>query len=321
MKKDAAIALIALVVIGAFCYALSVARLDIKPIAPPSVPGAASATAPPPNAHIIIRVNGEPITEEEFEAAYAQLPEQMQQQLVGAQGRAAFGEQLVRLKLLEQEARRLGVDKDPRVAGMVTSDRTNILAQAAAQKIVAPPTDKAVRDFYAGNKGAFESVDLSHILVAYAGGAAPARPGHTAPPEPQAEAKARDILKQLRAGANFQQLARQLSDDGATAERGGELGPVGRGMLPPELEERVFAMKEGETSDPVPSRYGVHIFRVGKRSTQPIDQVRQSIARRMQQQNTLDRVEALRRTAKVDFDPKFFPGPRLPMQPAPKKPS
>jgi parvulin-like peptidyl-prolyl isomerase len=93
----------------------------------------------------------------------------------------------------------------------------------------------------------------------------------------------------------------------ATAERGGELGTFGRGTLPPELEQRVFTLKEGEISDPMPSRFGVHIFRVGKRGTQAIEQVRPAIARRVQQQNTLDRIEVLRKQAKVDFDPKFFP--------------
>src|SRR5207244_9605276 len=127
--------------------------------------------------------------------------------------------------------------------------------------------------------------------------------GSSRPAEQQAEAKARDIVKRIRAGAAFEQMARQYSDDGASAERGGELGTVGHGQLPPELEQHVFALKEGEVSDPVASRYGVHIFRAGKRGLRSIDEVRQAIAQRMQQQSTLERLEALRRAAKVDLDP------------------
>jgi parvulin-like peptidyl-prolyl isomerase len=78
-------------------------------------------------------------------------------------------------------------------------------------------------------------------------------------------------------------------------------------MLPPELEQRVFAMSAGQVSDPMPSRFGVHIFLVRKRSTQPIERVQKAIAQRVKNQNTLDRIEVLRRAAKVDFDPKFFP--------------
>ena len=102
-------------------------------------------------------------------------------------------------------------------------------------------------------------------------------------------------------------MALQYSDDVASAERGGELGPIARGSLPPELEGRVFNLKEGQLSNPIVSRFGVHIFLAGRRKMQPIEQVRPAIARRVQQQNTLDRIEVLRRAAKVDFDSKFFP--------------
>jgi len=309
VKKDAVIALIAIALTAGICYGLALIKLDLKPTV--SRPFTTAAVGEQVSGHVIMRINGEPVTEEEFEAAYAQLPEDMQRQLSSPQGKTAFAEQFVRYKLLEQEARRLGVDRDPKVAGAISADRTSILATAAAQKLVKTPTDQAVRDYYAGNKGSFDSLQVAHILVAYAGGMAPPRQG-AAPSEAEAMAKAKAIVKQLRAGANFAQAALQASDDIATAQQGGELGTFGRGTLPPELEQRVFAMKEGEIGDPMPSRFGIHIFRVGKRGTQSIEQVRPAIARRVQQQNTLDRIEILRKQAKVDFDPKFFPdkGPR-----------
>ncbi len=126
--------------------------------------------------------------------------------------------------------------------------------------------------------------------------------------------KAMQIVKQLRAGANFAQMAAQVSDDIASAERGGELGSFGRGQLPPEIEQRIFNMQMGQISDPMPSRFGVHVFLIGKRTLQPLEKVRATIAQQVQQQNTLDRVEVLRRQAKVDFDLKFFPDmrPRTP---------
>ena len=201
----------------------------------------------------------------------------------------------------------MGLDRDPKVSAMVAADRTGILASAAAQKLVGKPTDEAVRNFYSGHRDAFESIELSHIVVAYQGGIVPPRPGNVAPPEREAAQKAQEIAKQIHAGADFARLALQVSDDVATAERGGAIGMVAHGQLPPELEQRVFAMKEGEISGPIPSRFGVHIFRAGRRLTQPIDQVRPAITAQVQRQNTLDRIESLRKTAKVDFDPKFFP--------------
>ncbi len=318
MKKDSLIAFaVALIVVG-ICFGLASMKLDLKPT--PSKPfTTAPVGAIAPGGHVIMRINGEPVTEEEFNAAFSQLPEDAQRQLANPGGKTAFAEQLVRFKLLEQEARRLGVDRDPRVAAALSADRMNILASAVAQKLVATPTDQAVRDFYTKNAAAFESLDVSHILIAYAGGMAPPRAGGNPPPEAQAMAKAQEVVRQLRAGANFAQMAVQVSDDLGSVERGGDLGTIGRNALPPELESKVFALKQGQISDPIPSRFGIHIFYVRKRGTQPIEKVQKAIEQRVKNQNTLDRIEVLRKQAKVDFDPKYFPDQQKPTPT--KKPS
>ena len=317
MKRDAVIAVAVALIVAGITYGLAAIKLELRP-----TPSRPYTTAPvgqqAVNGRVIMRVNGEPVTEAEFEAAFSQLPEDAQRQLANPQGKTAFAEQVVRYKLLEQEAHRLGVDREPRVAAAINADRMNILAAAAAQKLVGPPTDQAVQAFYAKNAKAFESVDVSGILIAYAGGAVPPRSGGTAPPQAVAMNKAREVVRQLRAGANFAQMVTQVSDDVGSIERGGDLGTIGRNQLPPELEQRVFALKTGELSDPFPSQYGIHIFLVRKRGTQPIERVRNAIAQRVKQQNTLDRIEVLFKQAKVDFDPKFFPD----TQPkTPKKPS
>jgi hypothetical protein len=315
MKKDAAIAIAVILIVTGITYGLAVIKPDLKPIA--SHPYSMAAVGEQPSGHVIMRVNGEPVTEEEFAAVFQQLPEEMQRQFGSPAGKDAFAEQMVRYKLLEQEAHRLGVDRDPRVVAVVNADRMNVLASAVAQKLVAIPTEQAIRDYYDKNKKQFEAVEVSHILLAYAGGMVPPRPGHTAQPEAQVMAQAKEIVKQLRAGANFAEMAVKYSDDTGSIERGGDLGTFGRGALPPELEQRVFALKDGEVSDPMPSRFGVHIFLVRKHTAQPLDQVRNAIAARLRNQNTLDRVEVLRRAAKVDFDTKVFPD----KQKTTKKPS
>jgi parvulin-like peptidyl-prolyl isomerase len=308
MKKDGLIAIAVVLIVVGVTFGLAAAKLDLKPITPPATAASAAASHDQPvNGHVIMRVNGEGVTEEEFTAAFAQLPEEMQRQLANPQGKSVFAEQLVKYKLLEQEARRLGYDKDARVAAAVNAERMNILASAAAQKLVTTPNEKAVNDFYQGNKAMFESVEVSHILLAYSGGMAPPRPGKNPPPQEVAMAQGREIVKQLRAGANFAQAAAQVSDDTASAERGGDLGTFGHGALPPELERVVFTLKDGQISDPIPSRFGVHIFLLRKHGTQPIEQVRTAIAQQVRNQSTMQRLEVLRRAAKVDFDAKFFP--------------
>lgn len=314
MKRDAAIAVAVALIVAGITFGLAAMKLELRPPSPRSTT-ASPAAQPVVNGHVIMRVNGEPVTEQEFEAAFSQLPEETQRQLANPQGKMEFAKQLVSYKILEQEAHRLGLDREPRVAAAVSAIQMNILATAAAQKLVGPPTDQTVKEFYAKNAKSFESVDLSGILIAYAGSMAPPRGGGNPPSQAEAMAKAQAVVRQLRAGANFAQMVVQVSDDVGSVERGGDLGTIGHNALPPELEQKVFALKTGEVSDPIPSRFGIHIFLVRRHGTEPIDRVRASIAQRVQQQSTLDRIEALRKQAKVDFDPKFFPQSQPPKKP------
>src|SRR5450432_737177 len=77
-----------------------------------------------------------------------------------------------------------------------------------------------------------------------------------------ARAKAQDVLKQLKAGGNFADLAKKYSDDPGSAKNGGSLGFIGKGRTVPEFEKAAFSLPKGGTSDLVQSSYGFHIIRV-----------------------------------------------------------
>jgi peptidyl-prolyl cis-trans isomerase C len=254
----------------------------------------------------VIHVNGDPITLGELQTAFSGLPEQTQQQLATPDGKRAFAEQLVRMKLLEQEGNRMGVEKDPAVAERVREARSQIIANAALQKLMTGPPDAKMREAYEKDKKQFEVVQLRHILVAYQGGSAPPKGGSPLPPA-EAMKKAAAIVLRLRGGANFAQIATAESDDVNSAPRGGELGPVKRGMLPPEIEFVIFGLKDGQISDPVRSQFGIHIFQVTSRKTQSFEEAQQSLAANSQRQRMTEVVEGLRTRAKVEFDPKVFP--------------
>ena len=183
----------------------------------------------------------------------------------------------------------------------------NLLANAAAQKLVATPTDEAVRTYYKENSGRFEAVDISHIAFAYQGGRIPPRGGRRPPSQAEAVNKALAAYRELKNGADFADVASRESDDAESAQRGGQLGHFTVGALPQELEARIWALQPGQYSGPIPSPLAIHIFRMNSRGIAPIEQVRAGITQRVRQQNMFDRVEILRRGAKVDFDPKFFP--------------
>ena len=76
-----------------------------------------------------------------------------------------------------------------------------------------------------------------------------------------AEAKANDLLKQIRAGASFEEVAKKNSD-GPSAAQGGDLGAFKRGSLAKELEDKTFAMKTGELTDVIRTKQGYVILKV-----------------------------------------------------------
>jgi peptidyl-prolyl cis-trans isomerase D len=80
-----------------------------------------------------------------------------------------------------------------------------------------------------------------------------------------AQHRAEDLLKQLKAGAKFEDLAKKYSEDPGSAKEGGSLGWIGKGRTVPEFEKAAFSQPKGQIGDLVKSSYGFHIIRVDDR--------------------------------------------------------
>ena len=123
----------------------------------------------------------------------------------------------------------------------------------------ASPTDAEVEKYYTEHASEFETprqVRAAHILarVPETGGSAA---------EDKARAKIVDAIRRAKAGADFGKLAQEVSEDSATAPRGGDLGLVGKGEIVPEFEKALFALKKGEvTPEPVRTPFGLHAIKV-----------------------------------------------------------
>jgi peptidyl-prolyl cis-trans isomerase D len=78
----------------------------------------------------------------------------------------------------------------------------------------------------------------------------------------EAQRRAEDLLKQVKGGAKFEDLAKKYSEDPGSAKEGGSLGWIGRGQTVPEFEKTAFSLPKGQISELVKSSYGFHIIRV-----------------------------------------------------------
>ena len=76
------------------------------------------------------------------------------------------------------------------------------------------------------------------------------------------KAKAEDLIKQAKGGADFGELAKKNSEDSGNASLGGDLGTFGRGQMAKEFEAAAFALKPNEISGVVTTQFGYHIIQV-----------------------------------------------------------
>lgn len=90
----------------------------------------------------------------------------------------------------------------------------------------------------------------------------------------QAVARLNELKQQVAGGANFAQLARANSEDGSAAQ-GGELGWASPGQFVPEFENVMRTLEPNQVSDPVVSRFGVHLIQVLERRSQPVERKQQ----------------------------------------------
>jgi len=308
MKRDLLFALIAIALIAGLTYGLASMRPPLTPsVSHPFTMKTGETPSAVGDENVIMRVNGEAVTEREFAIFASSLPQQAQMVLGNPAGRKIIAEQYVRMKVLEQEGRRLGADEDPNVAAKMRFGKTNVDVEYAIQKIAEHPSDQSLRAEYEKSKSDFDVVDLSHIVVAYQGGQIPPRQGGKAATREIAFKIASEIEQHLRAGEPFEKVAAMFSDDQQSAQVGGRLGRVPLAQLPPELQGPVSRLKPGEVSAPVVSQFGVHVFRVNLRHTPRYEEVKQSLEQRTRETIVREAIEKLAKGAKIDYDPKFFP--------------
>ncbi len=132
-----------------------------------------------------------------------------------------------------------------------------------------------------------EQVKVSHILIKTPLPGADGKVDEKGVAE--AQKRAEDLLKQLKAGAKFEDLAKKYSEDPGSAKEGGSLGWIGKGRTVPEFEKAAFSLPKGQMSDLVKSSYGFHIIRVDDKQDahmKTLDEVKGEIEPVLKQQKT-----------------------------------
>lgn len=163
----------------------------------------------------------------------------------------------IKFKLKVQKAKEMQLDTIPSLKKELEGYRKQLADSYLIDREV---TDKLLRELY---ERVQEDVELSHIFIQIGQG------GRTITAQDTLEAynKAWNIKKRLDNGEDFTKLAREESDDAGAAKRDGNIGfltaPLPNGFY--DLEKAAYNTPVGKISDPVRSRIGYHIIRVGQR--------------------------------------------------------
>ncbi|MFZ0035374.1 MAG: peptidylprolyl isomerase [Sedimentisphaerales bacterium] len=186
-------------------------------------------------------------------------------------------------------------------------------------------TEDDAKKFYSENKSKFENpeqVKASHILI---------KP-HTTDPNADpnqaraaAKAKAEDLLKQVKAGADFAELARANSDC-PSSKQGGDLGYFGKGQMVPAFEEAAFALKPGQVSDVVETQFGYHIIKLTDHkdpNVTPFEKAKDDIVKMLTQSKQADFADEYIKSLKANAKIVYPAGkePNAPSGPATEAPS
>jgi peptidyl-prolyl cis-trans isomerase D len=146
-------------------------------------------------------------------------------------------------------------------------------------------SDADAQASYQSNLGQYktpEQVKTRHILIAVAKGA-------DAKTDAAAKAKAEDVLKQVKAGGNFADLAKKYSDDPGSKDQGGELPMIATSSLDPAYGNAAMQLNPGQTSGLVRSSFGYHIIQTESKQTaqvKPFAEVKASIVEQLQTQKS-----------------------------------
>jgi len=96
----------------------------------------------------------------------------------------------------------------------------------------------------------------------------------------EAKNKAEDVLKQVRKGGKFEDLAKKYSEDPGSKDKGGDLSWITQGQTVPEFEKTAFSLNPGQVSDLIKTQYGFHIIKVVEKETahtKPFEEVKDSL--------------------------------------------
>jgi peptidyl-prolyl cis-trans isomerase C len=284
---------------------------------PAEPPQAVAATPPPPVAPdtVVAEVEGRKITAAEMDKILASLPANNQQAI---RARPQLLTQVFLMQRLAEDAAKAGLDKQSPYREQLDAYRLQLLSNAELSTVnnsmQIPQEDE--QKYYKENPDKFKEVRVRVIYIAFnpTPGKAP-EDGKKQRTEAAAKAQIEDLAKQIQGGADFGKLARELSDDQASAAKDGDFGVVKQNSsYPKEIKDAVFALKQGEISSPVKQPNGFYLIRAEEVTQQPYNDALVQINQAVRQLKFQEWLKGMQAQYNVKIESPAYFAPRAPAQ-------
>jgi parvulin-like peptidyl-prolyl isomerase len=246
--------------------------------------------------------DGVKLTMGDFKKIFAVLPPDNQPMVL--RNRKNFLQQWAFMRKLAQMAEKQKLDLEPPTREQLEYSRLMILSQAKlSEAMYATNVEPAeIVKFYDTDKERFKEVRVKAIYVSFG-------KGETAPTEDEAKAKATRLLAEIRGGADFVKLVKENSDDETSKAKDGDFATLRRNdNIPDAIRAAVFALKQGEVTEPVRQPNGFYLLRADEVSYRPLSDVRGEIFTQLQQQHYTQWLEQTNKDTKVEIASPAFLG-------------
>jgi peptidyl-prolyl cis-trans isomerase C len=295
--------------IGTSAWAQSTAAPAATPDTKLKARGPAAVAQEEPN-RVVATIDGKPVTAQKaFKALQAMPPDQMKRFQQGQGGLQTALQQIYLMQHFADLAVQQHLDQQDPWKTQLDFYRENILAQAYITGLSnsTNPSSTDLKTYYDAHQPDFQEAKLSAIFVGFNPPGTPAAAGATVRTEQDAKAKADDLVKKLRAGGNFAELAKSDSDNKQSAEKGGELGTFTADKLPKEISQAVFKLKPGEITDPIRETTGFYILKVDSLNKKSFEQASGEIISTLKNEQLRKVMENTNKQYEVQVqDPTFF---------------
>jgi peptidyl-prolyl cis-trans isomerase C len=259
-----------------------------------------------PPSTVLATVDGQKVTAGDLQTILLSLPAQAQQR--AQSNRHELFVEYGLMQRLIKDAKKANLDQKSPWKEEISYSEMQILSQAAiaqkSEEMAVPPAE--IQKFYDENKERYAQVKVKGIYLPFNSSPTSQADSHgkPLPTEEEAKAKAEDLVKQARAGADFVKLVKAESGDPTSVAKDGDFPPLRKSsaQIPEDIKKAVFSAKAGDVTEPLRQQRGFYIFRIEEVGYEPLTEVQKAIGDQLKSEHVNQWLSEMQKSVEVKVE-------------------